>query len=283
MLVTTFKQKYGPWALVAGGAQGIGETFARYAASRGVNVIVVDIDQDALDEIAVALPQEFGVDCLPVSVNLSADDMLEKVVEATGEREVGLLVYNAAISSVGPFFNKDFGLEFEKARIAVNVTGPLLLTYHFAKPMLARRAGGIILMSSGAGLKGAPYYSAYSATKSYEIALGQALWYEFKPYDVDVLAVAAGMTLSTAAPAFQHLDSTGFQTTEECVDEAMKALGKQPLIISGAKNRDDRKTWANLPDEEVIEIVAQHAIQNFLGGKAPQQAVDQKEIGVKET
>ena len=43
------------------------------------------------------------------------------------------------------------GLELEKARIAVNVSGPLLLTYHFAKPMLARRAGGGSWSGGGGG------------------------------------------------------------------------------------------------------------------------------------
>ncbi len=272
--MTDFKEKYGPWALIAGGAQGIGETFSRYVASRGVNVIAIDVDQASLDEISSALPNEFDVECLPLCINLGADDMLEKIVEAIGQRDVGLLVYNAAIASVGPFFSATSDLNFEKARIAVNVTGPLLLTYQFARPMLARRAGGIVLMASGAGLKGSPYYSAYSATKAYEIALGQSLWYEFKPYNVDVLAVAAGLTLSTAAPAFQHLDASRLQTAEDCVNEAMEALGKQPLIISGSQNRADREEWASLPDEEVFEILARHAIDNFLNGSAPPQAVE---------
>ncbi len=272
--MASFLKKYGLWALIAGGAQGIGEAFADYAAARGLNVVVLDRERTALDNIGARLTEEHGVECLPVQVDLATEDMMERVIAAVGDREVGLLVYNAAISDVGPFFKKDTGLEFEKARLAVNVTGPLLLTYHFAKPMLARRAGGIVLMSSGAGLKGAPYYAAYSATKAYEIALAQALWGEFKPYDVDVLAVAAGMTLSTAARGFGHLDTSGFQTTEDCVAEAMAALGKQPLIISGEQNRATHAGLKGLPDDQVIEAMAAHAVENFLGGTPPEQAID---------
>ena len=272
--MTVFQQKYGPWALVAGGAQGIGEAFSRYAASRGLSVIALDIEQSALDDIAATLPNEFGVECLPFCIDLSADDMLEQVIDSVGDREVGLLVYNAAISDVGPFYKNETGLGFETTRLAVNVTGPLLLTYHFAKPMLARRSGGIVLMSSGTGLKGAPYYAAYSATKAYQIALGEALWGEFKPYDVDVLAVAAGMTLSTAAKGFGHLDTSSFQTPEECVDEAMAALGKLPLIVSGENNRANFEKMKQMPDEQAIGQLAEHAITNFLGGRPPKQAID---------
>ncbi len=272
--MATFKDTYGPWALVAGGAQGIGEAYSLYAASQGLNVIVLDRDQGALDSIASRLSGNLGVDCLVVNTDLSAADMLEQVTAAVGEREVGLLVYNAAVSDVGPFYKQETGLDLEKARIAVNVSGPLLLTYHFAKPMLQRRAGGIILMSSGAGLKGAPYYAAYSATKAYNIALGEALWYEFKPYGVDVLAVAGGMTLSTAAAGFTHLDTSSFQTPEQLVEEAVSVLGKQPLIISGESHRAGVEQLKQLPDEVRIQYLAEHAIDNFLGGSRPDQVID---------
>jgi short-subunit dehydrogenase len=148
-----------------------------------------------------------------------------------------------------------------------------VLVYHFAKPMLARRAGGIILMSSGAGLQGAPYYSHYSATKAYDIALAEALWGEFRPYDVDVLACVAGMTLSTAAKGYQHLDTSTFQTTTELVDEAMSALGKQCTLIAGEFNRVNRERTRGMAKEDLIEIMSRHAIDNFLGGKVPPQNI----------
>ncbi len=271
--MSDFADKYGPWALVAGGAQGIGEAYARYAAARGVNVVVIDVHQPALDAIAADLKARHGVDCLALRIDLAAPDMLEQVVAAVGERAIGLLVYNAGIADVGPFFKPDKDLTFEKMRLAVNVTGPLVLTYHYARPMLARRRGGIVLMSSGAGLKGAPYYAAYSASKAYEIALGQALWREFAPYHVDVLAVAGGMTLSTAAAGYAHLDTSNFQTPAQLVDEAMGALGRQPMIVSEANHRANHEKMKLVPDEQIIEYLANHAIDNFLGGKPPEQAV----------
>ena len=60
--MSEFQQKYGPWALVAGGALGIGEAFSRYAAAQGINVIALDREQAALDELATKLPEEFGVE-----------------------------------------------------------------------------------------------------------------------------------------------------------------------------------------------------------------------------
>jgi short-subunit dehydrogenase len=271
--MSDFISKYGPWALIAGGAQGIGEAYTRYAAAQGLNVIVLDINAVALARIEKDLRTEFGVECLPVRVDLGAPDMLASVISAVAEREVGLLVYNAGLADVGPFFKTATGLDFELQRIAVNVTGPLLLTHHFAAPMLARQRGGIILMSSGAGLKGAPYYAHYSATKAYAIALGEALWAEFKPYQVDVLAVAAGMTLSTAAQGYQHLDTSSFQTPQALVDEAMGAIGKQPLLVAGNAHRAGHEKMKLLPDEKIIGYLAKHAIDNFMDGTPPKQAI----------
>jgi len=269
--MTDFKAKYGPWALVAGGAQGIGEAYSRHLAGQGLNVAVIDVSREALDAFAPQLVEQYGVECLPLEIDLSRTDLLAAVTEAIGDREVGMLVYNAGLADVGPFYKADTGLDFELMKIAINVTGPFVLSYHFGREMLRRRRGGIVLMSSGAGLQGSPYYAHYSATKAYDIVLAEALWGEFKPYDVDVLACVAGMTLSTAAKGYQHLDTSKMQTTEELVEEAMGALGNQPMLIANEFNRKNRELTKDMPQTKLIEIMARHAIDNFLGGKPPEQ------------
>lgn len=271
-MTTTF-DRYGPWALVAGGAQGIGAAFSQGAASLGLNIIVIDNCHDALDGFTRTMAKTCDVECLGIRLDLSKPDMLDIITTAVGDREVGLVVYNAALADVGPFYKKDTGLEFEKKRIAINVTGPMVLSYHFGKSMLARKSGGIILMSSGAGLQGSPYYAHYSATKAYDIALAEALWGEFKPYNVDVLACVAGMTLSTSEAGYKHLDTSTFQTTDELVDEAFGALGNQPTLIAGEHNRQNRKMLQNADREELIGMMSQHAIDSFLGGEVPEQNI----------
>jgi short-subunit dehydrogenase len=266
-------EAYGPWALVAGGAQGIGEAFARFAAAQGINVAVIDNNGAALSALLPALEAGHGVETLGLELDLSAPDLLERVTAGLGNRDIGLLVYNAAVADVGPFFKPGGSLDFELKRLAVNVTGPLVLTYHFGQSMLRRGAGGIVLMSSGAGLQGAPYYAHYSATKAYEMVLAQALWAEFAPYDVHVLACVAGMTLSTAAEGYAHLDTSGFQTPAELVDEAMAALGKQSTLIAGADNRKNLELLGQLPLDQRIEILARHPVEHFLGGEVPDQHI----------
>ena len=72
----------------------------------------------------------------------------------------------------------------------------------------------------------------------------------------------------------QHIDAEKLQTTEEVVDEAMNALGKQPLLIPGEYNRENQETLSQLPLEQAIAAIGDHAISNFLGGTPPEQALD---------
>lgn len=271
--MTEFASRYGPWALIAGGAQGIGAAYTTYVAAQGLNVFVVDHCSDALDSFTKAIANTYSVECIGIHVDLAQIDMLDGIVAAVGDSAIGLLVYNAGLADVGPFYKQDTDIEFEKKKIAINVTGPMLLCHHFGKFMLTRQAGGIILMSSGAGLQGSPYYAHYSATKAYDIALAEALYGEFKPYNVDVLACIAGLTASTAADAFKHIDPALIQTPEQLVDEAINALGKQCRIIAGEMNRSRRALAQSLSQEQLVDIMAQHAIDNFFNGEIPKQNI----------
>ena len=275
-MAATFKEKYGPWALIAGGAEGIGRAYASYIAEQGLDLLIVDRDRESLQQCCRSLEAEYGVTCVAVHADLADRSVLEVITEAVAGREVGLLVYNAALADVGPFYKPDSGLDYELDKAQVNMLSPLSLLYHFARPMLARERGGIVLMSSGSGLQGSPYYSHYAATKAYSIILAESLWYEFKPYHVDVLACIAGMTLSPGVAAAvergegQH---SVYQTPAEVVNEAMAALGKEPSHICGMHNRDNQALLHSLPREQAVSAIAKHAIGNFLEGKAPAQAI----------
>ncbi len=273
----SFCQRYGAVAVIAGGAQGIGAAYARFVAARGLDLLIVDRDEPALASLCRELEGAHNIRCTALVADLADAAIADTVAAATQEQEVGLLIYNAAIADVGPFYKAGQGMAEELAKQQVNMASPFALLYRFARPMLRRRRGGIVLMSSGSGLQGAPYYSHYAATKAYNIVLAESLWYEFKPYNVDVLACIAGMTLSPAVAAARERGEGGhsvYQTPEDVVDEAMAALGQQPSVISGQHNRDNQGILQSLPREQAVAAIARHAIDNFLGGEPPEQCLD---------
>ncbi len=97
----SLQQKYGNWALVAGGSEGIGASYAKYLAASGINLILIARRQNALELYADVLRKEYQtlVDTIPF--DLSECNAAENLAEKLKGREINILVYNAAISYIG--------------------------------------------------------------------------------------------------------------------------------------------------------------------------------------
>ncbi len=96
-----FADRYGPRALVAGGAIGMGAEYCRQLAAMGLDVVILDRDERALDATATALRSEpDAVDVVTAVVDLGQPHagLLDAVRGAVGDLEIGLLVANAAWS-----------------------------------------------------------------------------------------------------------------------------------------------------------------------------------------
>lgn len=267
----TFSEKYGPWALVAGASEGLGGAWADHAAAEGLSVVLVARDPAKLEAKEKEIRSRFDVDVLTVSQDLAQLDAMERIVEQVGDREIGFLVYNAGLASVGSFF--DSTLEVERQRLNTNCGSALALTFHYGAQMKQRRRGGIVIMSSGSGLLGSPFYTHYGATKAYDIALAEGLWFELKGHDVDVLSCIAGLTSTPKTmEGFATARERGefIQTPEEVVAEAVAHLGVGPSIITGEPNRQQMEiVTRQLPRAQGVAALGQHALDNFLGGQLP--------------
>jgi short-subunit dehydrogenase len=230
-----FKEKYGPYALVAGGSYGLGAAFAEAIARRGLNVVLLARQEDRLQATAARLKQTYGVDVIAFAADV-AD--YQSVKQRLGELnvDIGLLVYDAAYAPIGLF---DTVTEDQLARATeVNVRAPLLLTKLLSAPMIERGRGGIVLMSSLAGSQGSPNIAAYAATKSFNAILAEGLWKELKPHGVDVLACLAGAILT---PGYQAAESAkpapGTLEAKDVAEQTLNALGKGPIIVPGRVNK----------------------------------------------
>ena len=149
----------------------MGEAFAREIAVRGVKVVLVARREDALRTLAADLSRPSGVQTRTIVADLSGRAGLEKIIEETKELDVGLLVYNAGQSFIGPFL--ETGIDEHLREIDVNVRGPLVLAHAIGGRLRARGRGGIVLMSSLAGFQGTALVSNYAATKAYSLVLGE--------------------------------------------------------------------------------------------------------------
>jgi short-subunit dehydrogenase len=197
----SFAERYGPWALVAGASEGVGAAFARGVARLGLNVVLLARRQQVLDDVAAEIQEAFGVEARTVTVDLAEDDAVAVIVEAARDLDVGLVMYCAgADPNYRPFLAQP--VEDALAMVQRNCVVPLHLCHHFGGSMAARGAGGIVLVSSGAGFVGAPNMVAYGATKAFDMVMAEALWAELHDQGVDVLGLVLGLT---DTPALRRL------------------------------------------------------------------------------
>src|SRR5262245_11571900 len=98
-----FRARYGPWALVAGAAVGLGAEWVRQLAERGLGTVLVDRDAAPLEATARRLRDAGGAPVRTLVLDLARPDVADAVGAATADLEIGLLVYNAAIGTVSRF------------------------------------------------------------------------------------------------------------------------------------------------------------------------------------
>jgi len=230
-----FKEKYGPYAIVVGGSDGLGLAFAAASARRGLNLVLIARQKVRLESAAALLRETYKVEVIAIAADVADYDSVKKAISAL-DISIGLLVYNAAFAPIGLFENQSE----EQITLAesVNVKAPLLLTRLLSASMIKQKRGGIILMSSLAGAQGSPNLAVYAATKSFNTILAEGLWKELKPHGIDVIACCAGAILT---PGYQQSETTGkapgTMTAREVAEQTLNALGKGPVVIPGAINK----------------------------------------------
>jgi hypothetical protein len=230
-----FRARYGPWALVTGASEGIGESFARALATRGLDLLLVARRPGPLEVLAAQLRTTHGIRVRTAPADVARPDLLAVLDALAGDDEVGLVVHNAAFSALGPFLDRP--LDDLLKVIDVNCRAPLAMAHHFGRKMAARGRGGIVLMSSLAGGQGCPMVVSYAASKAFETVLAEGLWDELRPAGVDVLACRAGPTRTPSYEASRPRKKVPMMEPGPVVEEALAALGRKPVVVAGKLNR----------------------------------------------
>lgn len=229
-------------ALVTGATAGIGLAFAEALAARGHDLVVVSRRTRELTKLAERLGSDCAVECesLPADLVERADVARVAARLRSADRPVDVLVNSAGVGTFGPFGELD--LEGELAEIALNVVALVELSHAAFAPMVARRSGAIVNVSSVAGSVPTPNSATYGATKAYVASFSQALHEEARGTGVRVMALCPGYTRTefhdraglgpTRIPAF------AWQTADEVVTVALRDLDRgRAVSVPGALNK----------------------------------------------
>ena len=250
--------QYGPWAVIAGGSEGVGAAFARKVAAAGINLLLIARKPGPLEEVAGEIRAGSKSAVRTLSLDLAADGAAERVKSATEDIEVGLLIYNAgAEGTLGNFLERD--VADATRMIARNVTVPTILAHHFGGKMKLRGRGGVILVGAVGGYAGGPGMAMYSASKAFDYILAEGLWYEFKQYGVNVLGLVLGATDTPAlARIGMKTDTPGFiaASSESVAQEGLDHLALGPIWHTGGTEQTAQHL-RTMPRAEAVTMIAQ--------------------------
>lgn len=179
-------------ALITGASAGIGATFARQLAAKGVNLVLVARRADRLDDLAAEIRAAHKVE-----VEVLAADLGERVgLQAVEERlaadpAVDMLVNNAGFGVYSPLEKADPNVLEEM--IQLNVVALMRLAHAAVGPMLARGAGTIINVASGLAFRILPTNATYSGTKAFVVNFTRALHQDVGGRGVQVQCLVPGI------------------------------------------------------------------------------------------
>lgn len=184
-------------ALVTGGAGGIGSAVCRSLAADGCFVY---IGYSSSSEKAEALALETGGKA--VKLDVTSQDDIDSVSELTGG--VDILVNNAGVSEIALF--DSISLTNSRRIMEINLIGAMNCARTFIKPMISRKSGCIINISSMWGQVGASCEVDYSASKAGIIGFTKALAKEVAPSGIRVNCVSPGFIMTEMNSRFSQDD-----------------------------------------------------------------------------
>jgi len=225
-----------PTALITGASAGLGAEFAHQLAEHGADLVLVARSQDALDTLATALRETYGVAVEVLTADLVVEDDVTRVAAriSAPEHPIDLLVNNAGFGLPLHFADNDIDQEVRHLRI--HVEAPMRLM-HAALGTMRGRGGRIINVASVAGF--IPR-STYSACKQWLIGFSRWANAEYTRDGVTVTAVCPGFTHTKfhermgLEPGHEGIPAVGWLQAKDVVREGLRdaARGKAVSVPS---------------------------------------------------
>ncbi len=231
-------------ALITGASAGFGREFARQLANRAGSVVLVARRRERLEQLRNELIKSNpNLNVHIYNIDLADKAQVNGLIDllARDNIDIDLLINNAGLGDLGPFATSD--PERIDQMIQVNMAALTLLTRKLLPPMITRKRGVILNVSSSAGFLPIPGFAVYAATKAYVTSFSEALRGELRGTGVIVTALCPGPVHTE----FQEVASRPGRTVkpgpgpeflqvavERVVRDALAAVeADRPLIIPG--------------------------------------------------
>ena len=189
------KQFYGKKVLVTGGASGIGRLMALAFASRGSDVIVIDLNVEGAEKVATEI-RAMGRQAWAFKLDVSRVEDI-KTFHNRVRREIGRI--DALVNNAGVVFGGVFEMvpiEKHLMTYAVNTGGLVAMTHAFFADILESPESHIINIASASGFVGLPFGASYASSKWAVIGFSESIRLELQQRGFDHVGV------TTVCPAY---------------------------------------------------------------------------------
>ena len=250
------------FALVTGASRGIDIEYARtLARDYGCDMLIVSRHEEELRTVVADLAGDYGVNVIPLAMDLAEPDAAEKLFAYTQENglEVDVLINNAGMFFFNPLIETDMA-RIERT-LMLHVVTVTKLCRLFGEAMCKRGSGYILNMSSLSTWMMCPGIQTYNASKSYLYNFTRSIWYEFKPKGVHVMVVTPGMvdtTLYGLKPELRALAvRLGINTpTPRLAKKALRRLfHRRKRCMPGLVNHIFKPFMKHIPDWLVFLVM----------------------------
>ncbi len=224
----------GKSAVVTGAGKGIGRATALALAREGAHVVIASRTKADLDSLAGEIAAlNTGAQALVSVTDVGDEDAVAAMAKAAHDAfgQIDILVNNAGVGkngTVATLTTEDFDWMMK-----TNMRSTWLCTKAFFPPMIERKAGWVVFVSSVAGINGLPNEPIYCSTKFAQMGFAQAIDYEAYPNNVKVSVIAPGGTNThygfynnTRTPGDPMLD--GFHEAEDVAEAVIFAVTQPP-------------------------------------------------------
>ena len=258
--------QYGEWAIVFGGACGLGKEFARTLASSNKNLVLYDNNESELNATVSELVECYAVKIESRVLDLSDLSYLSVCLNDIQKHTVRLLVFNAAYGPVKEFHKHSS----EEIDLMINLHNRSLshIMHHICQELNSDLKTGVICMSSLAAIVAPPYVAPYAASKAYILNFAQALHQEYHQKGLDILACCAGMIdteawrktgaeLSPTMPKPMH--------PREVARLACQSIGSRVVLVPGKSNRISDWLFRRIFSRKQAAAIVRRSMQAMYG------------------